>query len=324
MHVPEWASGAHERALQHSEAVRGWVERTILWRIWERLAENEFLDRSVALGAKAFVSFFPAIIVVAAFAPESVRDSIVTTITRRTGLAGAGLETVKGAFATSDDTRRATGIVGLLFTLFYINSFTTALCRVYTKAWRRPRVGRASGYAVGASWLIGIAAYFALLGGLRGVLKGGPETALFAAMAWMASIGLWWLTPWLMLQRQVRLRVLATSALLTGTAISVYGATSSVWMPRTVAENQHQFGFFGVALALVTWLSGASIVIVVSACTAPVLAEDRGWIGRLVRGSDTAPVLADNAPPSLPPPLVAPTLSDAFGVRRREESNPPG
>jgi hypothetical protein len=43
-----------------------------------------------------------------------------------------------------------------------------------------------------------------------------------------------------------------------------------------------------------------------------------------VRGSDTAPVLADGAPASLPAPLVAPTLSDAFGVGRGEESTRPG
>jgi uncharacterized BrkB/YihY/UPF0761 family membrane protein len=162
MHIPDWASAPHTRVMRlgdRLEEVRAWVERTILWRIWERLLENEFLDRSVALGAKAFVSLFPALIVIAAFTPSSVRASIVATITRRAGLSGAGLTTVKSAFASSDDTRRATGIVGLLFTFFYINSFTAALRRVYTKAWRRPSGGRASGYAVGAAWLIGIVAY---------------------------------------------------------------------------------------------------------------------------------------------------------------------
>jgi hypothetical protein len=72
MHVPGWASATHARALglrRHLEAAQQWIEGTILWRVWERLAENEFVDRSVALGAKAFVSFFPAIIVVAAFMP---------------------------------------------------------------------------------------------------------------------------------------------------------------------------------------------------------------------------------------------------------------
>ena len=307
------------RLAEWVDAARRWVERTILWRIWERLAETEFLDRSVALGAKAFVSFFPALIVVASFTPPSVRTSIMETITRRAGVSGDGLSTVKEAFATSDDIRRATGIVGLLFTFFYINSFTAALGRVYTRAWRRPRSGGATRYAIGAGWLIGLVAYFALIGGLRSLLGSGPQVTVFGLVAWCAAIGLWWVTPWLMLHRQVKLRVLGPSALLTGTGLAVYAATASLWMPRTVTENQNQFGFFGVALALVTWLTGACMIIVVGACTAPVLAEDPGWIGRMVRGGDPSPILREGSPPSLPAPTRAPTLSNALGVRRYED-----
>jgi hypothetical protein len=116
-----------------------------------------------------------------------------------------------------------------------------------------------------------------------------------------------------MLGRQVRLRVLLPTAVLTGLGMTVYGAASSLWMPTTVSQNQHQFGFFGVALAMVTWLSGAAFIIVASACAAPVLAEDRGVLGRLVRGSDPA-VLVPGAVPSLGAPLRAPTLSNAIGI----------
>ena len=217
---------------------------------------------------------------------------------------------------TADDTRRATGIIGLIFTFFYVNSFTTALRRVYTKAWRRPPGGRASGYAVGVAFLIGIVAYFAILGGLRVVLGHGPETLLFAIAAFCASIGVWLLTPWLMLQRQVRWRPLLPGAVMTGIGLTVYAATASLWMPRTVSNNQHQFGFFGVALALVTWLSGAATIIVVSACAAPVLAEDTGWIGRIARGSDSPEVLEEGAAPSFAAPTRAMTLADAIGARR--------
>jgi membrane protein len=317
-----WVSAADARVKQvkhRFEAAQRFVEQTVLWRVWERLLENEFVDRSVALGAKAFVSLFPALIVVAAFTPASVRASILQTLTRRAGLSGDGLATVKGAFATTDDVRKATGVVGLIFTFFYVNSFTGALRRVYTKAWRRPAGGRASGYAGGAAWLAGIVGYFALLGALRSVLTGGPETGLFALMAWMGGVGVWWMTAWLMLGRQVRLRALVSGAVLTGTGMTAYAVTASLWMPRTVSENQHQFGFFGVALAMVTWLTGAAMIIVAGACAAPVLVEDPGWIGRAARGPEGSTVLADGAPPSQAAPLARPTFSDALGHRRSEE-----
>ena len=40
-------------------ALRSWLERLLLWRVWERMLELEFVDRGVALAGKAFVSFFP-------------------------------------------------------------------------------------------------------------------------------------------------------------------------------------------------------------------------------------------------------------------------
>ena len=318
--LPPWVVESYKRLRARSDEAQAWAERTIFWRVWERMLENEFIDRSVALGAKAFVSFFPAIIVVAAFMPASVRTSIYETISRRAGLSGAGLATVRGAFASSDDVRKATGLVGLLFTFFYINSFTTALQRVYTRAWRRPKSGRVSGYALGSAWLIGVVAYFALLGGLRAIFGNGPQTVVFGVFAVAASIGVWSLTPWVMLQREVRFRVLIPTGIITGLASVGYTLSASLWMPRTVTENQRQFGFFGVALALVTWLTGTAVIIVVGVCTGPVLAEDEGRIGEMVRGSRTVDVLAPGARASLPAPLDSPTLLNALGRGRANET----
>jgi membrane protein len=316
MKSPQWLTSMRERMGQIMTlvaAARGWAERTIFWRVWERMLENEFIDRGIALAAKAFVSFFPAVIVVAAFAPPSVRAAITLTLARRSGLSGPGLATFRSAFTTASSVRRATGVLGLVFTVYYINSFTSALQRAYIRAWRRPPSSLAYGYALGATWLVGILAYFTLIGGMRAALGRGPGLVVFAILALAAAIGLWWVTPWVMLGRQVRLRVLLPTGVLTGLGMTVYGATSSLWMPTSVSQNQHQFGFFGVALAMVTWLSGAAFIIVASACAAPVLAEDRGVIGRLVRGPDPA-LLVPGAVPSLGAPLRAPTLSNAIGL----------
>jgi hypothetical protein len=94
------------------------LERLLLWRVWERLLEIEFVDRSIALAGKAFVSFFLLVIVVAAFVPEGVRASIVTTLIDRLGLAGEALTATREAFATSNDIREATGVLGLVLTIF--------------------------------------------------------------------------------------------------------------------------------------------------------------------------------------------------------------
>ena len=90
-----------------------------------------------------------------------------------------------------------------------------------------------------------------------------------------------------------------------------YAISANVWMPETVLRNQNQFGIFGIAIALVTWFSGAAMCLIVGACAGAVIAQHPGRLGRLARGADENVLIAD-APPSLPPPNRELRLRDAF------------
>ena len=90
-----------------------------------------------------------------------------------------------------------------------------------------------------------------------------------------------------------------------------FALSATIWMPNVVTRNEAQFGFFGVALALVTWFSGAAIAILIGACAGAVLAEDTGPLGTFIRGGDPH-VLVGSARPALPPPTRDLSLRDAF------------
>ena len=291
--------------------LRSRLERLLLWRVWERMLEIEFIDRSVALAGKAFVSFFPLVIVVAAFVPERIRSSILTTVTARFGIRGDALTTAREAFASSDDIRQATGLLGLVLTIFFATSFTTALQRVYLRAWRRPPRAGAGAYWRGPAWLLAMLACTALLGGLRGALDGGLGIGLFAIVSLAVTSGLWWFTAWFLLLGDVRARVLIPTGVITSIAMAVFAVSATIWMPGVVTRNEAQFGFFGVALALVTWFSGAAICVLIGACAGPVFAEDPGPVGTLIRGGES-PTLTAGARPPLPPPARELSLRDAF------------
>jgi membrane protein len=275
------------------------------------MLEIEFVDRSVALAAKAFVSFFPLVIVVAAFVPARIRMSIVSALAARLGLRGDAFSLVQSSFASSDDIRRATGLLGLVLTIFFATSFTTALRRVYMRAWRRPPHSGVDNYWRGVTWLFAILLSLAVLGGLRSAASEGAGVVVWAVVALAVYVGLWWFTAWWLLLGDVRMRVLAPTGVITGIAMAGYGLSASVWMPQVVASNETQFGFFGVALALVTWFSGAAICILVGACAGPVLAEDTGRLGRFIRGGEPGTLNA-GAQPELPPPTRDLSLRDAF------------
>jgi membrane protein len=314
---------AFEKVRGRVQVIRGRAERTLLWKVWDRMLETEFVDRSIALAGKAFISFFPLLIVIAAFVPAHLRTSILTTVTHRLGITGASLATVRQAFASADDIRRATGLLGLVLAVFYVSSFTTALRRAYLRAWRRPPAKGAGNYPRGVAWVAAFLVYMGLLGGARTVLGGGAGIAPFVVVALALSTAMWWFTAWLMLRGQVRLRVLLPSGLITAVALSAYALTSTLWMPSNVTSNNHQYGIFGVALALVAWFSGAAICIVVGACAGPVLAEDPGPIGRLARGGAASP-LVEGAQPPLPPPVRSLRLADAFSPSDDDIPQQPG
>ena len=287
------------RAHGQVTAVREQMERTLLWQVWDRMLEIEFVDRSVALAGKAFVSLFPLVIVVASFMPEHIRDSIFTTLTHRLGLGGDALVTAKEAFTSADDVRKATGILGLVLTVFFASSFTTALQRVYLRAWRRRPASAAGRYVRGTAWFLVLVALMAVLGGLRALFGDGPQFVVFVVLSLTAVTGLWWFTAWFLLMGQVRWRVLIPTGVITGIATQTYAMSATLWMPQTVARNETQFGFFGVALALVTWFTGAAICVIVGACAGSVLAADTGATGAFIRGRDTS-LLIDGAEPSGP------------------------
>ena len=258
-------------------ALRTRLERLLVWRVWERMLEVEFIDRSVALAGKAFVSFFPLVIVVAAFMPEGIRSSLVSSVTFRLGLRGDALTITREAFASSDDLRQATGVLGLVLTIFFASSFTTALQRVDFHAWRRPRHGGVGGvlaWAWCACWRCwspwrssAVSATTSTVGSRSG---SSPSWRL------AATSGVWWFSAWFLLLGEVRARVLVPTGVITGVVTAAYAASATIWMPEVVTSNEAQFGVFGVALALVTWFSGAAICILIGACAGAVLAEDPG------------------------------------------------
>ena len=106
--------------------------------------------------------------------------------------------------------------------------------------------------------------------------------------------------------------------MITSIALTAFAVSATVWMPEVVTDNEAQFGFFGVALSLVTWFSGAAICVLVGACAGPVLRG--GHRARSARSSAAArrATLTAGAAPPLPPPTRELSLRDAF--QRADES----
>ena len=288
------------------------LESTALGRLWSRLLEVEFVDRSVALAAKAFVSLFPLLIIIVALTPDTVRQQVVQILADRLGLSGTSFDAVRQSFATPDATKAATGIIGSALTVAFAVSFTTALQRLYLRAWRRPPGGGLKNKGRGAIWIGGLAALLVILSSVRTVVNGVTGPVLTWTLGVIGGSALWWWTARLMVRGEIRWRALLPTAVLTGIGSSLYTIAGSVWMPAHVANQYEQFGTFGIALAFVTWLTGLAFVLVFAAVLGPALADGDDALGRWMR-SDQPTAVEPGAMPALPGPSRPMRLSDAFG-----------
>jgi membrane protein len=307
--------GRIERARSLLARSAEYADRYWPGRLWSRLLEVEFVDRSIALAAKAFVSLFPFIIVVAAIVPDRVRAEIMQSLAVRFGLAGSVSDAIKAAFASPAQTRSAAGIFGVVLTLAFAVSFTTALQRVFLRAWRRPPGGGLKNKGRGAMWVAGIGVLMVLLALVRRVLTGWSGDGLTWLVGLLGAIALWWWTARLMTRSEIRWRPLLPTAVVCGVGSWLYTLVAAIWMPRNLASHFAQFGAFGISLAFVTWFTGLAFLLVGAAVLGPVLSESESRLARWLRGAGNT-VVADGAPAPLPGPVRPLRISDAFARNR--------
>jgi membrane protein len=296
------------------------VADSVLGRLWARLIELEFIDRAVALAAKAFVALFPLLLALSALAPEGVAQGLREGLLDRLSLSGTSADAVSESLVTGEAFRSATGFFGLLLLVFYATTFATALQRVFLRAWRRPPA-RGIKQVRGLAWIGGVVGYVLLISGVRWLLDGDLGNRVAAVIALAGSFGLWWWSQYVLLYGQVRWRALVAPAAAIAVGTALYAISTALWLPRSLEVNQAQFGFFGVAMTVVSWLVGSAFVLVVGSAVGPVLAEDPGRLGRWVRGPGGG-VLRPGASPPLPEPTGPLTLGRALG-RGSARSNAP-
>ena len=297
------------------------LEATTLGRMWSRLLEIEFVDRSIALAAKAFVSFLPLLVIVSALSPDSVREKILAVFSTRFGVTGDAYATVTHAFTSPEQTKTAAGIIGTLTTLAFAVSFTTALQRVFLRAWRRPPGGGAHNQARGTAWLGAVLVLLLMVVAAGVVLTGPVGSVLYWALGLLACTGLWWWTARLMVRGEVRWRALLPTAIVMGVGGWLYTVAAAVWMPVDVASQYAQFGAFGITQSFVTWFTGMAFLLILAAVLGPALADGHHPLARWMCSGNPTPV-EDHAAAALPGPDRPVRLSDAFGRGNRGSGVP--
>jgi membrane protein len=187
------------------------------------------------------------------------KSSVSADLIERFDLQGDAADVVRAAFATTEGGTSVT-LFSVVVLVFSVLSFTRRLQRLYEETWEfEPRGLRGTGS--GLAWIAFFALYASLHPALDDVLARRHGLALSLAGAFI--IGL--MTPYLLLGRRLHWRKLVLQASLTAAGIAALGIWSAIYMPRAIESSAEAYGSIGVAFAMLTWLWGLGIVLVVAA-----------------------------------------------------------
>jgi len=261
------------QSLINIHSIRDRLEATLVGKLIERLGELNALERSLALGSKLFTTVVPLSILVSALLGG--RDLLATRLIDGFGLSGAGANAIRSLFdVPAAHVGDAINLIGVVVLGYSLISFAQALQRTYEAAWRLPPL-RTVGIAWGGVWVIAFAVYFSLSTPLAGLLYQDGFRVSGTIVTLITGILLWMVTPFILLGRRVRLRVLLPGGVASAVVLTAFNVGSNVYLPRSMTVNVGRYGLVGVTLTLLSWLFLFSLTLVVSAACGAVLGERR-------------------------------------------------
>ena len=226
-------------------------------RLVDPLLRFNLVDRSLALGAQAFGALIPLLIVVEGAKPGN--SSLADDLIERFDLGGEAAVVVREVFTATGGHSTVTAL-SVLVLIVSVLSFTRRLQRLYEETWGFATRGM-RGTGSGLLWIAFFAAYVSLHPVLDHVVP--PRGGVVLSLAGAFLVGL--LTPYLLLGRRLHWRRLVFQAALTAAGIAALGVWSAIYMPRSIEDSASAYGSIGVAFAMLTWLWGLGIVLVVAA-----------------------------------------------------------
>ena len=134
-----------------------WLRPEFLLRVVNRFQKVAGFDRSIALASGALTAVIPLAIVMSALSTQLGGKGAADRIVDRYGLTGGGAEAVRDIFAPASGTSTSIGILGFLFILIAVLSFSRAVQRLFEQTWELDTLSVRNTFN-GLLWIGGLAA----------------------------------------------------------------------------------------------------------------------------------------------------------------------
>ncbi|MFQ6142004.1 YhjD/YihY/BrkB family envelope integrity protein [Streptomyces seoulensis] len=246
----------------------------IVTELTNRLLSANLLDAGTRLAAQAFLASVPLLFAVAAFAPRSVRDDLLKSLSAMFGLTAPTDEELRQVLAdpAGKSLRETTGVVGLLVTLLSATSFSRAMARVCERAWRLPRAGTRIAAWRWVVWLLLLVAVILVQGPVRDGF--GVGLWLGTPLLFLLATGVWLLTQHLLLAARVSWTRLLPGALLAAAATTALNLTARLYLPGALDRALAEYGSLGMVLTVLSWLIVVFVAVSLAVTVGAVPAEE--------------------------------------------------
>jgi membrane protein len=278
---PEPATSRRERV---GRTLTFWLRPEFVLRVVNRFQKLAGFDRSIALASGALTAVIPLAIVAGALSSELGGKATADRVIDRYELTGGGAEAVRDVFQPPAGASTSVGLLGVLFLMIAVLSYTRAVQRLFEQTWELSPLS-VRNTVNGLLWIGGLVLYLAISGAAHALLGQG-RLELVAALvgAPLSAVFLHWSGRVLSAGR-IASRDLIPFAVLGAALFAVYSVGAAVYVPHLFNSYATRYGVIGAVFAMISALFCVMFVLVVSAAAGR---EVRDELDRIARGERPA------------------------------------
>ena len=241
-----------------------WLRPEFVLRVVNRFQKLAGFDRSIALASAALTATIPLLIVTSAVASELGGKGTAERIIDRYELTGGGAEAVKDVFSPPVGTDTTLGIVGLLFLLVAVLSFSRAVQRLIEQTWELSPLSVRNTFN-GLLWIGGLTAYLAVSGLIHAALGRGrlELTAALLAAPLTAAFLLW--SGRVLSAKRIPRADLVPFAIIGSVLLAACSVGATVYVPHLFDTYATRYGVIGAVFAMISGFFCVMVVVVGSA-----------------------------------------------------------
>jgi uncharacterized BrkB/YihY/UPF0761 family membrane protein len=261
-----------------------WLRPEFVLRVVSRFQKVAGFDRSIALASGALTATIPLAIVTSSLISALGGKDTASRVIDRYELTGGGAEAVKDIFSPPTGSSTTIGILGVLFLLVTVLSFTRAVQRLFEQTWELEALSVRNTFN-GLLWIAELTAYLALGGVIHALLGRGRLELGAALVSAPLAAGFLLLSGRMLSARRLTRAELTPFALLGGALLTMYSIGATVYVPHLFNTYTTRYGVIGAVFAMISALFAVMVVVVGSAAAGREISDE---LGRIRRGERPA------------------------------------